>query len=647
MNNNVLKINTDNLSDESISIDELYNFYKEELKSKDILCYVNNPKNFHSIKGSFEEDIWAIYRDTTKTYSYLDFENCFTYNKLSYNEKVLIKCWISNILLENFYKFDDSDNSDTIGRTSEDISTYLNLLKEFLIISNNLSYEFLNNSKGDNIESFFLDKCYNSSYTHYKRLLAHLLSYFEFRLFSCNLKDICYDEKNYKLYYRRIYNLHDMLSPTDKPPENSRTFLPSGTDILFFDYYINKFFNDDTIDEYLKLYYYPILIWWKLSNVIPLRVSELCIKIPRDCLFIENDKYYLKINRVKKRNQTNRILPVLTEFCIDKDTYNLISYYIKKTDIYGSCKCLFSYKAYRYLRSSYLIKKYPSLYSQTSDFESNSKYNTEYFTGSQLNLLLTIFYQKIIGEYYHDTFIEDRLTPSDTRHLAFTYLILQKIPIVEVAILGGHSDTKTVCCYTGDANPYRITETFKRLNQGSSSPIINKHSILDIVYDMPTKCSIPIEKCEKTSFSDIELGYCTAQNEYDCESYYCYYCSKWYCSPTIDSANKLLKIVQKDLDKRANNINNNIEFLIKLFKGASTLYSENTDKEVCLEKDLSIQLSQLSLQIQADTEQMLKISTNLLSNVVNVDDSKLDIINKLRLLENSHNKNTAYLIQRG
>lgn len=640
--NNALKINFDELSVEDLSIDELVDYYIEELSKREILCKVNIPSRAIFIKGTFEEDVWAIYRDLKKNYRYLNFSklNKFEYKNISKKQRLLIKCWVSQRLLDNYIEFNESDNASSKGRASERTVDNLNTLSSFIINSDNFSSEFLDKTKGDNIKFFFDERTNGYTPPVIRKYINSVLGYLQFCLFKCKVDTHIFSEKNYYIYYERVLYLYNNVTGTAKLTKDSKSNLPSGHNILLFDYYIKTFFNSNT-SELLKNYYYPLFIWWRLTNIIPMRISELCDKLQRDCLFIKDNKYYIKINRAKKSNKQGE-LPILTDYLITKEFYDLINDYILRTDKFGTTNTLFSYKAQLFFRAE-LAKNNPLFYSKNSTVENSRKYDDTYYSYDPLTVLLDTFYDKIIGKYFNDSLITERITLNDTRHFAFTSLVLQGIPLVEIAILGGHSDTNTVNDYSYDNNCYIDTQVFKNLNKSLAHYKTSKSKVSNIIFDMPKVCPVPIENCVETSFSDIPLGYCTAQTEYACESYDCYNCSKWYCEPTYKNFNTLYEITQIDLDSRSKELKHNMDFMIKLFKSSSILYSENPDTEIHSERNWATQLNELSNKIQSDTEEIIKIKSKLLEGFIDIECNELDIIEKLKYLNKTFTDDTKYL----
>lgn len=641
--NNAFKIDSNNLSIEQVDINELVLYYKNELIKKDILQKIDNYSYSIYINGTFESDTWAIYRDIKQSYRYLKFDELdrFKYKNITKEQRLLIKCWISQRLLDNYIKLDENDNPSSEGRVSEHTVTSLSILNSFIVESDNFSEDFLVQSKGDNILYFFDERYDGCTSSTRRKAVYYLLDYLEFCLFKSNVDNTIYPENLYQEYYNRVLRLYEDIQGDSKLTENSKAHLPSGTNILLFDFYINKFFNSDDIPDTMKNYFYPLQIWWKLSNIIPIRASELCTKIPRDCLIVDGDDYYIKINR-SKRTQKKGYLPILRKFKITKEFYDLINNYIEITNEYGKTNTLFSYNAQLFFREK-LSKSNNLFYSVNSVADNNKKYNKEFYSYNPLRTLLNNFYIKIVGNYFKDTLITEQITLNDTRHFAFTSLSLQGIPMIEIAILGGHSTTRNIDDYTYDNNIYIDREVFKAINKSLAHYKTDKTSISNIVFDMPKVSPIPLEQCIETPFHNIPLGYCTAQNEYSCESYYCYNCSKWYCEPTIKNYQLLEKIIQKDLDDRLKEVNSNMDFMIKLFKNATILDTENPNKEVALEHNLSIKLRELSNKIQSDTNDIIRLKSKLLQGIVDTELTELDIIERLQCLGSTFKDTTEYL----
>src|SRR5699024_6480048 len=61
--------------------------------------------------------------------------------------------------------------------------------------------------------------------------------------------------------------------------------IPNLSDLMNFKDCIEIFYKEmiDSKNEKMLIKYYPIIIWWKLTSVIPIRPNEFCL-LKRDCI---------------------------------------------------------------------------------------------------------------------------------------------------------------------------------------------------------------------------------------------------------------------------------------------------------------------------------------------------------------------------
>ena len=91
------------------------------------------------------------------------------------------------------------------------------------------------------------------------------------------------------------------------------------TYLLFND--IMSDFWQSIINKDMRLFFYPLYLWWRLTAVIPLRPRELLLT-PRDCLYAENGDYYLKLRRNKLKGSNRQISYKITDDYV-VDTYKI------------------------------------------------------------------------------------------------------------------------------------------------------------------------------------------------------------------------------------------------------------------------------------------------------------------------------------
>nr|MCX3330220.1 hypothetical protein [Bacillus pacificus] len=119
--------------------------------------------------------------------------------------------------------------------------------------------------------------------------------------------------------------------------------LPPYKDIIRFSFILTSFSN--VWDEKLELKFFPVLLWWKLTSVIPMRPSEFC-SIKRNCLSIQRNDFFITLPR-QKQKATSKTFEVPNTLPISKELYNLIKRYIHISDSYGETTTLISAAVYR------------------------------------------------------------------------------------------------------------------------------------------------------------------------------------------------------------------------------------------------------------------------------------------------------------
>jgi len=101
----------------------------------------------------------------------------------------------------------------------------------------------------------------------------------------------------------------DICSPFINNIQKSRD-LPNYRHILYFDEKIEQFLNEGTEFELKK--YFPIVLWWKITTVIPIRPTEF-LKLKRNCVNpTENsvNKYEITLPRIKEEGTLLRDLDI-------------------------------------------------------------------------------------------------------------------------------------------------------------------------------------------------------------------------------------------------------------------------------------------------------------------------------------------------
>lgn len=583
------KINIENLNQEEIDYNEIISDYELRLNNSGILA---TESGRYKSTGEFSSNKWIIYNENTHTHRILHFEDIYDGVRMKRIDELsflVLKCFMADKLLSR--------------RISADKLPYLiEIFKE----TEGFKPKLIKSKKGNAITTF-LD--YSSSDVIKESKLFLLKSYVTF------LSELNILEESHGV----------ILSSTSrykiKGRENKSRSLPSNSDIFKFDFCIKHFFKNDS-NPYLKKIYYPLWIWWKVTNVIPMRASELASKVKRDCLVIEDDKYYLKIDRVKvKRTESNKNsarIPILDRIQITKDIYDIIKEYIEFTDFEES-ETLFSWKAMVAFKEKYVEEK-PKFYTDSDEFanfniNTNSKFNELVFNRYDLNTLLDSFYNQILAPMYnYHCDKKNQFTAGDTRHLAFCNLILQGLSPVEIAMMGGHTTLEMQDSYTNHVEYYIDNETLNYLSDKSIDSDNQKmfRNLKEIIFNKKWSYDLGVDISDY-ELADDGIGYClldinNPQSGFCEEVLHCAFCSKWWCEPTNENYVKLKKqIIESEISPLRQTIISEENFFINLLKQAR-LVNVNNILEIDKIDEQEIKSQAMKLRAKADKLAFLQAS---------------------------------------
>lgn len=271
-------------------------------------------------------------------------------------------------------------------------------IKQMLISTNMLDLEYVDEFKVS------IMSCNNDRYISHCR---------EFLSFS-NLE-------NSEMYFKHIADIH--VSKQRKVRD-----LPKYESILLFDMLIRRFIDQSNIKMRLK--YYPVLLWWIISTIIPLRPSEFLI-LKRNCIYRKKDKYFIHIDRIKTQGiKEIHPVPIMTDFKIPENIYTFISDFAACADELDNSKYLISHNYYN------------TMFAKTK-CKDKDKINRQEFT-----YIFDHFTKEIIENKYGYKIVEqgkkaqeyeiEKIRQGDTRHLAFMNMMMQGLNPLYIQRLGGH-----------------------------------------------------------------------------------------------------------------------------------------------------------------------------------------------------------------
>lgn len=531
--------------------DQYISFLKKEINKSGIL--LKNKKE--NSKGIFNDKVWVTEDELGKYYRYIRFEQLdeFRFQGLKNIDITRIKAFMAYCFIENGLK------STTVSNKFGQLIKFFkasNFIDEERIFDLTLEIDYklrkIKDSDEDitEVSSNVFDPSviikYKSQRSKNKTRKERYSDRWELEYISVGYEYLEFLVKKLhviKPIYKKYINVLTQMMNKYTIKISSRD-LPDSISILKFHNYMDSFFGDDSVNPKLKLLYRPIHIWWKLTNIIPMRPSEYTVKMERNCIFTEDNNYYIKVNRVKDRFSSK--FPIKKEFRIDNELANLILDYVKDTEQYGETKTLFSFRACCKLRD--MLGKNGFSIVNTGQ---SQKINEDYFTLANFAKLLRSFYKVVIQGIYADNTLDCCICPGDTRHFAFFSLLMQGLPPIEIALLGGHSNLEMQLNYQNCIEYYIGTELYEFLFTKKTNDLSDKleENINNIINNLPAKCpKPPSERLE------LKIGYCLCDFSQDvCDDvgdFHCF-CSKWWAEPTRETFDKLKKLVEEEIKKRS------------------------------------------------------------------------------------------------
>jgi hypothetical protein len=262
------------------------------------------------------------------------------------------------------------------------------------------------------------------------------------------------------------------------------------------------------------------MIWWMLTNIIPMRASEFCL-IQRDCLVPKDGATYIRLPRTKK----SKGIQVYDKVKVTSKILEIITEYLSLSEQFGETKTLISYRAILGAQKS--IDNYWV-------FRELQKKNADFFTLNILKNLIPRFYTEILPLY--EVYIErDKwVRPNDTRHIAFISLMMQGVSPIEIARLGGHSTVEAQYHYSNHVEYWIDSEVdklmkkyahFRSEDEHSDEAFIPKEVTLRAFQPGTTNAELP-----------LKLGHCSDHDQ-RCEtdnmdiSGCIFECSHWRIHP--------------------------------------------------------------------------------------------------------------------
>lgn len=363
--------------------------------------------------------------------------------------------------------------------------------------------------------------------------------------------------------------------------------------------------------------YYPLYLWWRITTIIPLRVTEFTL-IPFNCIRKSEEKYYLTLRRSNIKGNSNRTKKnhkvdldfILQEIEINYSLYSIIDDYKKMVDEYDYDENIC--KKYRFEsgeRRFLLSRKSYNLYLEYRGYNKNN-YNDDYLGHHCLYYLLAKFYNEIIIEEYKQRVVgkqednvelqEDQIefiSLMDTRHHALINLVLNEIEPIIIKKIANHKSVDMSYHYYNHLDKFIRCHTYstaKRLAYSESrekeiflTRKLNKSS--DIIFRK-------IFNIDNTELRDVNNGYgkCESKNENfnDCIKVngQCEKCM-YFIPVTTNAKDNIVKLINEN-EKNMKLEIEEIKELLKIYN-KSKIYREEYARKINKIKGLANQNTEL------------------------------------------------------
>ncbi|WP_051318442.1 hypothetical protein [Cohnella thermotolerans] len=199
--------------------------------------------------------------------------------------------------------------------------------------------------------------------------------------------------------------------------------LPDFEEVLQFDDLINDLFEQAWSQEHFP--YLPILLWWRITNVIPMRPNEF-FQIKFDCLQEAERSHWLTVPRIK--NKSTDINEVIEWETIQIDHNIFVSIQSYKQVLLN----LLEYEP-EYLFPLEYYQRYR---------KRQVNMDAKRFNDVRFSYLLKEFYRVIVKEKFKYQSAR-KIKPGDTKHFAIINMVLQGFNMLSVARMAHHEQIES------------------------------------------------------------------------------------------------------------------------------------------------------------------------------------------------------------
>jgi len=303
-------------------------------------------------------------------------------------------------------------------------------------------------------------------------------------------------------------------------PSNQRNLAAFDSYFLFGDI-MDDFWASDLSKE-IRLFYYPLYLWWHITGVLPMRPREFLVTA-RDCLTKEDDGYWLTLRKNQLKGRRDRGIKYKI-----KEDYKSKSYRINDAIAYELQRYIDWTEQYdrTEIDTLFIMQPHYDRWNRTPHKKSR------FYSRQNLFTCMNYFYKEVIEGIYHLKVVDktDHLAPGeicyinlgDTRHLSLSNIMLEGGTPALAMEFAGHENPDMAAHYYSNITNLIECRTYRQYRKvlGGTVSYQLAHVTSNAILEKGTKLSDgnicfskeyangSISDCLKSAGPNGELAYC-------------------------------------------------------------------------------------------------------------------------------------------
>ena len=333
--------------------------------------------------------------------------------------------------------------------------------------------------------------------------------------------------------------------------QNQVRTIPTFNSVVKFDAMINDLIKHGTYPEKFQI----VVIWWKLTSVVPIRPIEF-FTLRKSCIISKGGKHYIHLDRAKVKESGEKEVPVLEEIGISDEIFNLLNSFI--------CNNIDT-----------IPNEDSFLFNTLSQYGRHYRGGYNKYVGSDyMYYIFDLFFDEIVHNIYGYKIVEkgksielasteiERFQYGDTRHIAFLNLLLSGVSPYTIAQIGGHTTLRTQLFYYDHLEFYMESKAYTMATQ-SMSAFHNLENCFELYRRFPCLDTLTYntQNVDLTAARKIEYGQCNSSDfPYECGFDDCIDCP--HCIPDKNHVD----LLQKKIDVYKQQLDIKIDYLKKIIQ---------------------------------------------------------------------------------